>query len=105
MGRPRKWADEAERKRHERSGGAGPPVDRSAESAEGLRADATPPGSPLGPRTWVITEDEYIAHEVEATRAAIAWGLKDHDGQRLRRAGAYARWRYRSWLAGETTSP
>ena len=53
----------------------------------------TPPGFP--------TEDEYVRREVEATKAAIARGLKDHDGKRVARARAYARWRYAGVKAGD----
>jgi len=56
----------------------------------------------LGPK--IISEEEYVRGEVEATRLAIERGLKDHDGKRLDRAEAYARWRYAGYLAGEIAS-
>lgn len=91
MGRPRKWDSDAERKRHER----GVPSPASV-------ADETPEPHPENsePRKGIPTEEEYVGVEVLATKLAIAHGLQDHDGHRLDRARAYARNRYRGFLAG-----
>lgn len=50
----------------------------------------------------ILSEDEFVAAEVAATRRAIARGLKDHDGKRVARAEAYARWRYAGYVEGMT---
>lgn len=88
MGRPRKWESDAERKRASRAG----PVP-SPEPEPPQRLDRRIP-----------TEEEYLGVEVLATKLAISRGLKDHDGQRVARARAYARFRYRGFLAGEVAS-
>jgi hypothetical protein len=75
--------------------------ERSAASLvpDSARAD----GAHLGPRRLAISEEEYVTREVEATKAAIARGLRDHDGKRVARARAYARSRYAGVLDGSVS--
>lgn len=56
-----------------------------------------------------ISEEDYVAREVAITKAQMETGLiKTNpivDGKgRLDRSEAYARWRYRSFMAGEVAS-
>jgi hypothetical protein len=112
MGRPRKWADDAERMRAKRAGSESPPLSepelavRRALDAAVADSEPSEQSEPAQNRrkTPAISEAEYIAAEVAATRVAIARGLQDHDGKRLDRARAYARMRYRGFLAGEVAS-
>lgn len=108
MGRPRKWADDAERKRAERGASSAP--------AENLPKT---PGWPVPAEPIVVPEEatevlvrsrkipsekNYVDHEVAQTSLAIERGLHDHDGQRVERARRYARSRYRSFVSGEVSS-
>jgi hypothetical protein len=62
-----------------------------------LRAD----GPDLDARP-IPSEEAYVAENVLATKLLISQGrVKDHDGKRVERARAYAKWRYRGYLAGE----
>ena len=56
-----------------------------------------------------ISEEDYVAKEVEITRAQMDLGLITTNpivnGQdRIDRTRAYATWRYRSFLQGEVAS-
>jgi hypothetical protein len=51
-----------------------------------------------------VTESEYVFKCKADTLVALASGLKDHDGKRVDRTEAYAKWRYRGFLAGEIAS-
>lgn len=56
-------------------------------------------------RSKRLTEDEYVRHEVEQTKLYIQRMVnKPADPERLARAEAYARWRYRGFLSGEVAS-
>lgn len=116
MGRPRKWESDAERKRAERGASSAVvsgDVPSPAGADEGVVRDPPPQDGPdLGTVEWegklwpivrpsYVSEDDFVHAEVEMTKTLIERGLKDHDGQRVARAEAYARWRYRGWLVGE----
>ena len=130
MGRPRKWESDAERKRAER-GAPEPavgnlpktpawpvpkePIELPQETVllvPDVQVIQTDPTATLvaenlpetSSRQARISEADYIAAEVEQTRLAISRGLQDHDGKRVDRARAYARSRYRGFLAGEVAS-
>jgi hypothetical protein len=116
MGRPRKWESDAERKRAARA--------RLELTPEEEAYAAVGPGLPVETENTFpaaihhlgrISQDDYVAHEVEITRAQIALGrltvhrledgkvVNDRD-ERLRRSADYARWRYQSYLQGEVVS-
>ena len=122
MGRPRKWKDDAERKRHERgsvsshdpgtstrgpaesvvldpAGADGPDLDPGAEELIEWEGKLWP-----AVHTQYVTEDEYAEAEGRITQGLLDRGLKDPDGKRVERAVRYARWRYRGWLVGEIRS-
>jgi hypothetical protein len=124
MGRPRKWESDAERMAAKRAGASSveapedDPLASEDLAAEGLVRDPQgtgPPAPNLGTvdwegKTWPVvrqahvTEAEYVGAEALATRLQIARGLKDHDGKRVERAKAYARYRYRGFVVGEIAS-
>lgn len=120
MGRPRRYEDDAARKRAQRERERGeekPPVGVSRSpgvlemSVESLMDDpigeaGDTPGP--GPDYIFEAEETYVARELAQTRAYVARiepgspkASAEAKAERLRRAEKYARWRYRGWLAGE----
>ena len=109
-----RFCSEAHKKAAQR--GASSPVTLVADdhaasegrSDEGLDLDpgGEVSGDALAPgvRRPAISEAEYVEREAAQTRLAISRGLQDHDGRRIDRACAYARSRYRGFVAGEVAS-
>lgn len=107
MGRPRKWESNAERMRATRA-----PAENSAENS--LTSQHPPYEKLIAPEKslpakHILSESEYVTREVEITRrqmqiASLKDTLDTKGRGRLERAERYARWRYRSFLAGEVAS-
>jgi hypothetical protein len=102
MGRPRKWASDAERKAAERSG------------AEPEELEPRLPELPVGRAAPPV--EEYVALQLAITRAELA-ARRDRGGRerpadaadideagRLARTEAYARYRHAGFVAGEIAS-
>ena len=68
------------------------------------RDQPTPTDEEYARARGIPTEDEYVAKELLITKRLIERGLKDADGQRLRRSEEYLRWRYAAFLRGEVAS-
>lgn len=102
MGRPRRWATDAERKAAARAGNGDAPLEEPEPRLPELLAGR--PAPPL---------EVYVAAARAAVEDLLARGLVDasRDGKpddegarRIARAEAYARWRHGEFLAGRVNS-
>ena len=111
MGRPRQYPDDVSRKRaqreRERLGGETSPQESPPE--EEVPGEALSQERPPSPGR-ILTEEAYVADALEQTLAHVvtlrAPEKISHEAirQRLDRAEAYARWRFRAHAAGEVFS-
>jgi len=78
-----------------------PAATDKGETPDPAHDQPTPTDEEYARARGIPTEDEYVARELLVTKRLIAGGLKDTDGQRLRRSEEYLRWRYAAFLRGE----